>query len=115
MKDALEVCTRPYDPRYPQVCVDEVPTPLLRDTHTPLPTKPEESSGETRRVARLTSASVRRMHASSSSGSILHFRRSGLLLAQIIHEAENIPQHYVPDALGPEIGPRSYEGESPTP
>ncbi len=36
----LEVYTRPYDPRYPQVCMDEVSKQLLRDTRTPLPMEP---------------------------------------------------------------------------
>jgi len=40
MEDVLDVYTRPYDPRYPQVCMDEVSKQLLRDTRTPLPTEP---------------------------------------------------------------------------
>jgi hypothetical protein len=36
----VEVYTRPYDPRYPQVCMDEVSKQLLRDTHQPLPMEP---------------------------------------------------------------------------
>ena len=36
MEDVLEVYTRPYDPRYPQVCMDEVSKQLLRDTRQPL-------------------------------------------------------------------------------
>jgi hypothetical protein len=39
MEDVLEVYTRPYDPRYPQVCMDEVSKQLLRDTRTPVPMK----------------------------------------------------------------------------
>jgi len=37
MEDVLEVYTCPYDPRHPQVCMDEVSKQLLRDTRTPLP------------------------------------------------------------------------------
>ena len=40
MEDVLEVYTRPYDPRYPQVCMDEVSKQLLRDVHQPLPMEP---------------------------------------------------------------------------
>lgn len=40
MEDVLAVYTRPYDPRYPQVCMDEVSKQLLRDTHAPLPVQP---------------------------------------------------------------------------
>jgi hypothetical protein len=37
MEDVLDGYTRPYDPRYPQVCMDEVSKQLLRDTRAPLP------------------------------------------------------------------------------
>ena len=36
----LEVYTRPYDARYPQVCLDEVSKQLLREPRPALPTKP---------------------------------------------------------------------------
>jgi transposase len=40
MEDVLDVYTRPYDPRYPQVCMDETSKQLLRDTREPLAMKP---------------------------------------------------------------------------
>lgn len=40
MEDVLDVYTRPYDPRYPQVCMDETSKQLLRDTQKPLPMEP---------------------------------------------------------------------------
>lgn len=40
MEDVLSVYTRPYDPRYPQVCLDEIPKQLLRETRAPLPMQP---------------------------------------------------------------------------
>jgi hypothetical protein len=40
MEDVLEVYTRPYDPRYPQVCMDEVSKQLLRNTRQSLPMEP---------------------------------------------------------------------------
>ena len=43
MEDVLDVYTRPYDPRYPQVCMDEVSKQLLRDTRTSLPMEPGRS------------------------------------------------------------------------
>ncbi len=46
MEDILDVYTRPYDPRYPQVCMDEVSKQLLRDTRAPLPATP----GQVQRV-----------------------------------------------------------------
>lgn len=40
MEDVLEVYTRPYDSRYPQVCMDESSKQLLRETRAPLPMQP---------------------------------------------------------------------------
>ena len=40
MEDVLEGYTRPYDPRRPQVCLDEASKQLLSDTRAPLPARP---------------------------------------------------------------------------
>jgi hypothetical protein len=40
MEDVLEVYTRPYDPRRPLVCMDEIAKQLLRDTRSPAPPTP---------------------------------------------------------------------------
>ena len=40
MEDVLEVYTRPYDARYPQVCLDETSTQLLTDSRAALPMQP---------------------------------------------------------------------------
>jgi hypothetical protein len=40
MADVLEVYTRPYDPRRPQVCLDQTSKPLVAETRVPLPTAP---------------------------------------------------------------------------
>jgi transposase len=40
MEDVLSVYVRAYDPRYPQVCMDEVCKQLLSDTRLPLPMGP---------------------------------------------------------------------------
>ena len=40
MEDVLGVYTRPYDPKRPQVCMDEISTQLLRDTRPALPIEP---------------------------------------------------------------------------
>lgn len=40
MEDVLEVYTRPYDPRHPQVCLDETSKQLVADTRDPLPAAP---------------------------------------------------------------------------
>jgi transposase len=42
MEDVLEVYHRPYDPRYPVVCVDEVPVQLVGETRIPLPPTPAQ-------------------------------------------------------------------------
>lgn len=46
MEDVLEVYTRPYDPRHPQVCMDEVNTQLLAETRDPLPMEPGKPKRE---------------------------------------------------------------------
>jgi hypothetical protein len=40
MEDVLSVYTRPYDPRRPQICLDERPVQLLADCRPPLPARP---------------------------------------------------------------------------
>lgn len=42
MEDVLDVYTRPYDARFPQICLDEGSKQLLAETREPLPTKPGE-------------------------------------------------------------------------
>ena len=43
MEDVLEVYTRPYDPKRPQVCMDETSKQLLAHTQEPLPMQPGQS------------------------------------------------------------------------
>ena len=40
MEDVLDVYHRPYDPRFPQVCMDETSKQLVGETRTPLPAQP---------------------------------------------------------------------------
>jgi len=40
MEDVLDVYCRPYDPRYPVVCLDESSKELHADVHAPLPMEP---------------------------------------------------------------------------
>ena len=40
MEDVLSVYTRPYDPRRPQICLDERPVQLLADVRPPHPVRP---------------------------------------------------------------------------
>ena len=42
MEDVLEVYTRPYDPKRPQVCMDETSKQLLADLLEPVPAQPGE-------------------------------------------------------------------------
>lgn len=46
MEDTLDVYRRPYDPRSPQVCLDETSKQLLADTRQPLPMKPGQVERE---------------------------------------------------------------------
>jgi hypothetical protein len=40
MEDVLAVYTQPYDPKRPQVCMDETSKQLIRETRPPLPATP---------------------------------------------------------------------------
>ncbi len=40
MEDVLDVYTRPYDPKRPQVCMDEINKQLVGETRPPLPMEP---------------------------------------------------------------------------
>jgi transposase len=44
MEDVLEVYTRPYDPRRPQVCLDETSKQLVAETRVPIPAAPGQSA-----------------------------------------------------------------------
>jgi hypothetical protein len=52
MEDVLSVYTRLYDPKRPQVCMDEINTQLLSDTRDPLPMEPGKSKCEDYEYAR---------------------------------------------------------------
>lgn len=40
MEDVLDVYKRPYDPKRPQICMDEMPKQLLAEKYAPLPSQP---------------------------------------------------------------------------
>jgi hypothetical protein len=40
MEDVLDVYRQPYDPRFPQVCLDEASKQLVGETRTPVPARP---------------------------------------------------------------------------
>jgi hypothetical protein len=46
MEDVLEVYQRPYDPKRPQVCLDEASKQLVAQTRTPLPAEPGQPQRE---------------------------------------------------------------------
>lgn len=46
MEDVLDVYTRPHDPRFPLVCMDETSKQLLRDTRPGLPLAPHRPRRE---------------------------------------------------------------------
>ncbi len=52
MEDVLSVDTRPYDPRFPQVCLDETSHQLLADVRAPLPIIPGAPSRQDAEYAR---------------------------------------------------------------
>lgn len=52
MEDVLDVSTRPDDPRFPQVCMDETHTQLLAEVRAPLPCAPGQAAREDPEYAR---------------------------------------------------------------
>ena len=44
MEDVLEVYTRPYDPKRPLICMDEVPKQLLAESRDPLHVQPGKTA-----------------------------------------------------------------------
>ena len=46
MEDILDVYTRPYDPRRPQICLDEASRQLLGEVTPPLPASPGQPARE---------------------------------------------------------------------
>ncbi len=46
MEDVLEVYSRPYDPRQPQVCLDQASKQLVADVTPPLPMQPGQPARE---------------------------------------------------------------------
>jgi len=46
MEDVLDVCHRPYDPRFPQVCLDETSKQRIGETRAPLPPAPGQPARE---------------------------------------------------------------------
>ena len=64
MEDVLEVYTRPYDERFPQVCLDEKSKQLLAEVREPLSVRPGH------RPVRITSTSATGRPTSSSFRSL---------------------------------------------
>jgi hypothetical protein len=52
MEDVLAVYTRPYDPRQPVICMDEVSKQILREVREPLPMRPGQVRREDVEYAR---------------------------------------------------------------
>ena len=58
MEDVLAVYTRPYDPRRPQVCLDEASKQLLADTRAPIPARPGQPARQDSEYARHGTAAL---------------------------------------------------------
>src|SRR5436309_13495562 len=58
MENTLEVYQRPYDPRRPQVCLDEASKQLVGDVRVPLPAQPGQPAREDYEYQRNGTASI---------------------------------------------------------
>jgi hypothetical protein len=69
------VYTRPYDPRYPQICFDERPVQLLPDVRKPLPPASLYVAFEPKEARRLTDKLE--IHYTPKHGSRLNMAECG--------------------------------------
>ncbi len=102
MEDVLDVYTRPYDPRYPQVCLDEISTQLLAEVVAPLPLAPGHGVREDYEYARGGTANLfivceplRGWRGRPLGSMTVTARRTKVAWAQCIRELVDV--HY-PDA-----------------
>jgi hypothetical protein len=58
MEDVLEVYQRPYDPKRPQVCIDETSKQLLEHTRIPIPPSPGTPAREDDEYKRCGTANI---------------------------------------------------------
>lgn len=58
MEDVLDVYQRPYDPEYPQVCLDEASKQLIGETRTAVPAAPGQAAREDYEYVRNGTASL---------------------------------------------------------
>ncbi len=58
MEDVLEVYTRPIDPRFPVVCMDEQPKQIIGECRQPLPVKPGQVARHDYEYVRLGTAEI---------------------------------------------------------
>lgn len=76
MEDVLDIYTRPYDRRFPQVCFDERPVQLLADVRAPCQHAQRQWSAGERHSAWTMSTSARGQPTSCSGTS--RSRASGM-------------------------------------
>ena len=58
MEDVLEVYQRPFDPKRPQVCIDETSKQLVEHTREPIPASPGQLAREDDEYKRCGTANV---------------------------------------------------------
>jgi transposase len=58
MEEVLDIYKRPYDPKYPVVCVDESSKQLIKEVRDPLPAKPGQAAKYDTEYERNGSASI---------------------------------------------------------
>jgi hypothetical protein len=97
MEDVLEVYQQPYDPKRPQVCVDEASKQLIAETRTPLPAEPGQPLREDYEYERCGTANLFMLFeplAGQRHVKVTH-RRTAVDFAYVLRDLVDI--HY-PDA-----------------
>ncbi len=102
MEDVLDVYTRPYDPRFPQVCLDETHTQLLGEVRDPLPCAPSQPARHDPEYARggvanlfLICEPLRGWRGCPLGRITVTARRTGVDWAHCVRE---MVDHHYPDA-----------------
>ena len=77
MEDVLNVYQRPYDPRFPVVCLDEFSKQLLKEKRTPIPAKPGQPIREDSEYLREGSATAFLVYAPLDGIREVHISEDG--------------------------------------
>jgi DDE superfamily endonuclease len=97
MEDVLDVYKRPYDPKRPQICMDEMPKQLLAEKHEPLRSKPGQLDRQDYEYERQSHTNIFKLFEPLAGKRFIetHSHRKSVDWAQVMKDLSDV--HY-PDA-----------------